>query len=114
MGINAGLHTNVKHANPPSMVPSPLCVEERGAYPKSSQAGQMAKTPVIIKTLLEWLADYPDRQAADYLAKGFTEGFRLHYEGDCVSIHGPNLRSVNQYPHEVKKADTRGTQGWEN
>ncbi len=53
----------------------------------------MGKTPFTIDSLFIWLSDYQDREAANISTKGFTEGFRLHYQATDIHTYGRNLKS---------------------
>ena len=45
---------------------------------------------------------YPDKQAANILVNGFTEGFRLEYCGPRIHVMSRNLLSAYQYPQELQ------------
>ena len=47
------------------------------------------------------LLDYPNRKNADFLIKGFKEGFRLGHFKDRVARIAPNLPSVQQHPEVI-------------
>ena len=55
-------------------------------------------TPVDAVRLWELLRDYTDRVTVEYLYKGFTEGFKLHYEGPKRPRDCNNLKSARENP----------------
>ena len=60
-------------------------------------------SPVKLVPMLPWLNKYPDRAAADILATGFKEGFRLGYLGVRAQRDSPNLRSVKLDPGAIRR-----------
>ena len=52
--------------------------------------------------MLPWLSKYPDKTSAELLLKGFSEGFRLGYEGPRVPRESPNLKSVDLDPGAIR------------
>ena len=53
--------------------------------------------------MLPWLNKYPDRAAADILANGFRDGFRLGYQGVRAQRDSPNLKSVQLDPGAIRR-----------
>lgn len=60
----------------------------------------MAKTPVRIDQLPKYLVQYPNKQVALELYRGFSEGFRLQYTGPRISVWSNNL--VSAYQHKAQ------------
>ncbi|KAJ1216844.1 hypothetical protein NDU88_004443 [Pleurodeles waltl] len=55
---------------------------------------EKARTPVKLNRLRLWLERYGDRQAAQVLFLGFSEGFSLAYEGPRIRRWADNLKYV--------------------
>ena len=55
---------------------------------------QLAPTPINKQRLIYLLDSYPEQQTAQFLAKGFSEGFELYYSGPRLPVEFPNLQSV--------------------
>lgn len=58
-------------------------VQGRASLPprltQSPQVGPMGRTPVSVLRMRPWLDIYPDREAAEVLHAGFTDGFFIPY-----------------------------------
>lgn len=57
-------------------------------------------TPVIVERLAELLVGYP-KDRYEYIIDGFTNGFRIGFEGIRSPQSCSNLRSANQHPEIV-------------
>ena len=69
-------------------------------FPDNRSTG-MADSPLVVSRLLPWLAQYPDRQAADFLKKGLLEGFSLNADLNIAHVHFENLASALHNPELV-------------
>ncbi|XP_045196576.2 uncharacterized protein LOC123551595 isoform X1 [Mercenaria mercenaria] len=58
----------------------------------------LANTPINLAVLKVYLSLYPNKQLADELLEGFTNGFRLQYQGPRVPTSCQNLISVRKNP----------------
>lgn len=54
----------------------------------------LAQTPIITENLKVMLKTYFNREAAEFLKKGFIEGFKLNYTGPRMPADMPNLKLV--------------------
>ena len=64
------------------------------------------RSPINLSTLIPLLDIYPDKKLAAILKSGFSEGFKLGYEGERVSRDAPNLKSVSQlHDKAIEKID---------
>lgn len=61
----------------------------------------LAKSPINLKVLQDFLAEYPNKTDAELLRNGFMFGFKLMYEGPRVESSCQNLKSVIQNPNEA-------------
>lgn len=66
--------------------------------PNNNTLWSLGSTPILIKSISQYLQHYPDRHAAKTLDTGFKEGFKLLYAGPRLPIFSHNLVSANQYP----------------
>ena len=66
--------------------------------PNNNTLWSLGSTPILIKSISQYLQHYPDRHAAQTLDTGFKEGFKLLYVGPRLPIFSHNLVSANQYP----------------
>ena len=59
-------------------------------------------TPVVLDRWVFWLAPHPDRSFAEYICKGFREGFRIGFaSGSPLRVSGRNLRSATAHAEVV-------------
>ena len=59
-------------------------------------------TPVVLDCWVFWLAPHPDRSFAEYICKGFREGFRIGFaSGSPLRVSGRNLRSATAHAEVV-------------
>lgn len=65
--------------NPPTntTTPQPNSLDT----PNNNTLWSLGSTPILIKSIAQYLQHYPDRQAAQTLNTGFKEGFKLLYAG---------------------------------
>jgi len=74
--------------------------EREAVYTPQSQdpLSTLAATPVRTEALDYWLADYNNKQDAHFLRLGFTEGFRIPYNGPRVARGAENHGSAHKHP----------------
>ena len=63
----------------------------------------LAPTPINVEELETALEGYPNREAAEILLRGFTEGFQLGFSGERVAMEAHNLRSARDFPAVLSK-----------
>ena len=68
----------------------------------SNRQGHVLPSPVNKGKLLEYLEGY-DKGLFQFLAKGFSEGFRLQFHGERESRRAQNLKSATERPEIVKE-----------
>ena len=78
--------------------------DRQGEQPKSLPPHKLSReqvcTPVNVQAFGELLHGFEKRE---YLVKGFTEGFRIHYEGGDDSFEIQNSKSTNLCPQSVDR-----------
>lgn len=62
---------------------------------------QLGRTPINISKLSEFLNLYPNRKHAQILLDGFSNGFRVNYEGPRVSTECNNLISAKDHEFQL-------------
>ena len=68
---------------------------------------QKAHTPVKVDRIKGWLSAYGDKATAKILERGFSEGFRLGYEGPRVRRGADNLKSAGTH-REIVQGKLKG------
>ena len=63
----------------------------------------LAPTPINVEELETALGGYPNREAAEVLLRGFTEGFQLGFSGERVAMETHNLHSARDFPAVLSK-----------
>ena len=63
----------------------------------------LAPSPIKIEELEAALEGYPNREAAEILLRGFTEGFQLGFSGERVAMEASNLHSALAFPAVLSK-----------
>ena len=58
-------------------------------------------TPIGLSQLALYLHDHPDRASVDAVLTGFSQGFKIGFQGPRVSKEYPNLISARQNPRIV-------------
>lgn len=79
------------------VVPAPL-----GA-PLSPPADLKGRTPVSVQRMRPWLDIYPDREAAELLDAGFSQGFFIPYVLSRVPVFANNLKSARENPQVLRE-----------
>ena len=62
--------------------------------PSFEKVRSLAQVPINLKNLKKMLKNYPNKKAAEFLDRGFSEGFDLNYTGPRMPVDLPNLKSV--------------------
>lgn len=65
-------------------------------------AGPKGRTPVNIRKMLPWLNMYPDREAAELLSSGFTDGLFIPYILSREPVFSINLKSASELPQVLR------------
>ena len=65
---------------------------------RNNDLNSLGKSPIKVDFLLTCLEQYPMKEDAKLLADGFTNGFRLQYNGPRHFRDCQNLLSVKQNP----------------
>ena len=63
----------------------------------------LAKTPIKLENLKQYLSTYSDCKTAADIANGFELGFPLHYTGSRVPRDSKNLKSVDAHPEIARQ-----------
>ena len=63
----------------------------------------LARTPISREQLEQWLAGYPNRQAAWAIKRGFRVGFRIGYKGNREARQANNHGSAQLRPDIVRE-----------
>ena len=63
----------------------------------------LAHTPVRLHELKPWLALYPNQEDANILYQGFSDGFKIQFEGKREAIESKNHGSALSQPRIVKR-----------
>ena len=63
----------------------------------------LAVTPVKASVLKQYLYSYPNQDDAKLLYEGFSNGFKLEYEGPRVATECSNLQSIQMHEYEAIK-----------
>ncbi|XP_077790847.1 uncharacterized protein LOC144328967 [Podarcis muralis] len=71
--------------------------------PQNNSLTSLAFTPIRLEVLLTWLKSYPNREAADYLGNGFSQGFRIPVVESPVARNPANQKSVRELPQVARK-----------
>ena len=64
---------------------------------------QLGSTPVDVNKFLDYLDLYPHQEDALFLKEGFTNGFRLQFEGKTLTSSVKNLKSANLHLDTLKE-----------
>ena len=63
---------------------------------------ELGKTPIKANRLEYYLKFYPNQSDAKILIDGFTNGFKVNYQGPCVPLNCKNLISAEQHEGELQ------------
>ena len=63
----------------------------------------LSRTPINVNNLCSALTEYPDRQSANDIQKGFSEGYELGYIGPREFRECKNLKSAYENRDEIRE-----------
>lgn len=89
-----------------SVPPVGVFIPSLGVLNKDAEKGgilEKGMTPVRVRKMAPFLRRYPNREAAELLELGFTEGFKLHCQLLAAPPLADNLRSAREHPEVVTK-----------
>ena len=99
--------TQFPNAKQPSRTQKkPLPARALSTIPLQSEA---LPTLVKVKSSAKYLSGYPEK-LCNYLLRGFSHGFRLHYYGPLESSFFNNLVSASEHPDRVAQKLTKEIQ----
>ena len=64
---------------------------------------ELAYSPIKLNKLKECLELYPNRNDAQILLDGFSNGFKINYHGPRLPFETKNLKSVLLNPHAANE-----------
>lgn len=70
---------------------------------RAGESGTKGRTPVRVEKMHPFLDRYPDREAAQVLGQGFSDGFRIPASLVISPPMARNLHSVLQHPEGVSE-----------
>ena len=68
----------------------------------SNKIWALGKSPIKIPALSRWASSYPRADIGRELILGFSNGFRIHYQGPRVSTFAKNLKSTVSHEAETR------------
>ena len=67
-----------------------------------SELSKLGPSPINVEKLTYYLDKYPNKEDANLLREGFTNGFRLQYTGNTFRSDVKNLKSADLHLNELK------------